>query len=160
MTLGKVILLAWYFNSMGFSVDTNHRNLNRKNDLKNTLRGTLRPKKMYHILPTELCLDDPTSSTWKYTARIAISNAFRWNIVSFQNCCCAACSPRCIFSRFFTKLGRKPSFPSLSETTKRLKTQPIWHSHLGEPPDGHAGFICYINIQFIAKIRPFSLAVF
>ena len=60
----------------------------------------------------------------------------------------------------FAKLGRKPAFPSLSETTKRLKTQPIWHSHLGEPPDGHAGFICHINIQFIAEIQPFSLAVF
>ena len=81
--------------------------------------------------------------------------------VSFQKFCCAACSPRGIFFKiFFYKKGRKRAFPTHFEAVNASKDHPTRQSHLREPMHGDMGFMCYLNIHFIAQIQLFSLPLF
>ena len=64
------------------------------------------------------------------------------------------------FLNFFYRNRCKRAFPTNFEAVNAWKNHPTRQSHLGEPMHGDMGFICYLNIHFIAQIQLFSLFLF
>ena len=67
---------------------------------------------------------------------------------------------RHFFFNFFLQKRFKRAFPTHFEAVNAWKNHPNRQSHLGEPMHGDMGFMCYLNIHFIAQIQLFSLFLF
>ena len=127
--------------------------------MKRYLKGNLMPCKNVPYFSEIIMIRGP-NLVHKTLLESLFSTHFNEIKSHFKNFAAQHARREAFFLIFFYKKRFKRAFPTHFEAVNASKDHPTRQSHLREPMHGDMGFMCYLNIHFIAQIQLFSLFLF